>query len=1187
MSDWSRLFTGWQKTTASQAVIGSLAFGPVIQLSDVAGAVTLTINSRAPLTYQIKEFQAEAQKLPQSSARAQPSRLLLPRYRVVPFTGREQQVHDLAEWAESDAPTVRLIHSAGGQGKTRLADEFAALCSATGWTVWRAVHTTTPGATASGVPATTALGLDAPASRVNLLTDGRVLVVVDYADRWPASHLLALLTDLHAIAARTPFVLRVLLLARSSGFWWQAVADRLDSDLGMSADDSVLPPLGLNQNRDDLYGAAAQHFATALGVNDNSVWSAPPGLEQPGFAQVLAVHMAALAAVEAYRHGDATPTAPHAISAYLLRREYAHWQHLHTRAEDPMRTRPEVMHRVTFVATLTGALPRLTARAAIFRVDLAANVPDADQLIDDHRACVPPADPATVFEALHPDRLGEDLIALCTPGHPHANTGGLVDDWAIAAPAALLSAADNVPSAWTATALTVLVETAQRWPHIATNVLYPFVRQHPSIALAAGGTTLTRLADLPHVDPTALEAIAALLPGNRHIDLDPAAAAITTTLAHHRLTTSSDPVIHAEIHANHAWRLSNAGRRDEALAAAEKALDIRRQLAEADPAHLPGLAELLINLGTFLSEVGKRKEAVPAAHEAIGIFRRLVETDPDAYQPGLATALTNLGMFLSDEGLRKEALAPVEEAVAIRRRLSKADPAAYEPSLAVSLMNLGAHLSELGQQDAAFAAATEAIDIHRRLADTEPTVYLPDLAMSLNNLGGHLFRLGQRSAALAPAEEAVAIRRRLSKNNPAAYQPDLAMSLNNLGSYLAELGHQDLALVAAEEAVGIYRRLAETNSAAYQPALAAALNNLGGHLAELGRRNEALSMIEEAVAIRRRLSGTNNAAHQPDLATALNNLGMLKSKLGKRDEALASTAEATRIYRQLAEGNSAAYLPNLSASLNNLSNHLAELGRHDEALTAVEKAVDIRRQLAEVNPDAYQADLAASLNNLGSRLSALGQREEALHPVKEATGIYRRLTEGNPAAYQPDLAASLNNLGNRLSALGLWEEGLAAAKEALDIRRQLADANPGAHLLALAGSLHNLGNHLSGLGRWEDALTAAEEAVGIFRALALLDPAAYQASLAMSLRSYARACVKAREGKPDALDAITEAIDIFGVLAEQLPQIFGRKLLAAFTTLADVLTALGRTEEANDLRRQLEEASHRSVNSNDDRLRRA
>ncbi|MET8042221.1 tetratricopeptide repeat protein [Micromonospora sp. NPDC005215] len=1049
MSGLRRLLTGGRDAAAGVAVTGSLVIGDVIQVSDVAGSVQVTITPRVPPPYQLEPLPVQPPQLAQAKAWAQPSRLLLPRYRVVPFTGRDQQLSDLNAWAQGEAVAVRLVHAAGGQGKTRLAEEFATRRAGSGWTVWRAVHALTPRAGAVGVPAATGPGPVGPASRVALPAGGRVLAVVDYADRWPASHLLALLGDLHNIAVQTPVVLRVLLLARSVGFWWPAVTDRLDGDLDLDADDVPLPPLGADRDRADLYGTAARHFAAALGVRDASTWPPPPGLADPDFAQVLAVHMAALAAVDAHRHSTTAPTAPHAISAYLLRREYANWHQLHTRTEDPLPTPPQVLRRATYVATLTGALPRPAARTALTGVDLAASIQAADQIIDDHRTCTPPTDPGTVLEALHPDRLGEDLIALCTPGHPHtgADTAGLLDDWTLTAPTALLTTGDGTPPGWTPSTLTVLVETARRWPHIAANVLYPLIRQQPHLALAAGGATLTRLANLPDIDPTVLEAIEEHLPDDVHIDLDTAAAAITTTLTRHRLTTTTDPTDRAKLHARHAWRLNNAGRRDEAL--------------------------------------------VPAV-EATGIYQRLAEANPVAHLPDLARSLNNLGTLLSAVGRRDEALVMAEEAVAVRRRLAEVNRAAYLPDLAMSLNNLGTFLSKVGRRDEAVALAEEAVAVRRRLVEENPAAYLPDLGASLNNLGTFLSEVGRRDEALAPAEEATGIYRRLAEANPAAYLPDLAMSLNNLGISLSEVGDRDEALALAEEAVAIRRRLAEVNRAAYLPDLAMSLNNLGISLSEVGRRDEALAPAEEAVAIRRRLAEVNRAAYLPDLAMSLNNLGISLSEVGRRDEALAPAEEAMGIYRRLAEANPAAYLPDLAISLNNLGISLSEVGRRDEALAPAEEAVAIHRRLAEANPAAYRADLGASLNSLSIRLSEVGRRDEAVAPAEEAVSIHRRLAEANPTAYLPDLAGSL------------WR--------------------------------------------------------------------------------YAWVCVTIDRNLPKALAAVHEAIVLYEGLAEQVPQRFGDDLWSAYRTLADVLNGLGRTDEAIDLRRQLDEAettTHRTRSRRD------
>jgi hypothetical protein len=825
-------------------VTGSVVFGDVVQVSHVGG--NLTISTERP-PYRVAATAGVPVPLTVQRARSQPSRLLLARHQIVAFIGRDQMLTELAAWvSDSEGMAVRLIHAAGGQGKTRLAAKVTERCAAAGWAAWQVLHTPTP---VSG-------------SKVEL-PGGAVLAVVDYADRWPPSALLALLTQLYQLQLSTGVVIRVLLLARSAGYWWPALADRVDADLAVPADEVALASLATDADRQGLFTAASMRFADRLDV-EHRLWPPPPDLDDARFGQILAVHMTALAAVDAYRRGDIAPNQPHAVSAYLLRREYAYWHHLHARTEDRLHTPPQTMHRATYIATLTGVIPRPAARNAVLRTSLAANLPAADQIIDDHRVCYPPADPRTVLEPLHPDRLGEDFIALSTPGHGYQDTAALTDDWTLPA---LLNGGADMP-VWAPTTITVLIETARRWPHIASDVLYPLIRQRPELAMSAGGAALTRLAGIPDIDPTVLEPVEALLPTDRHIDLDIAAAAISTILTRHRLANTNEPAEQAVLHANHAWRLTNAGQHEAALAPAEEATSIYRRLAETNPAaFLPDLAGLLSDLGMFLSRLGRRGDALAPAEEAVTIRRQLAQADPATYLPNLATSLNNLSNRLSELGRRGDALAPAEEAVTIRRQLAQADPATYLPRLATSLTNLGNRLSELGRRGDALAPAEEAVTIRRGLVQANPAAYLPDLAMSLNNVAAVLSGLGRRDDAVARVEEAVTIRRGLVQANPAAYLPDLAMSLNNLAAFLSRLGRGG-ALAPAEEATRIYRRLAETNPAAYLPRLAGSLTNLGNQLSELGRR-DALAPAKEAVAIHRQVAQANPAAYEPDLAISL------------------------------------------------------------------------------------------------------------------------------------------------------------------------------------------------------------------------------------------------------------------------------------------------------------------------------
>ncbi|MGC5664516.1 tetratricopeptide repeat protein [Micromonospora sp. WMMD723] len=907
---------------------GSVVFGDTVQIAGVDGDVTVSLD-RPP--YQVTTADDAPVPLSAARARAQPSRLLLARHQIVPFTGRDRTLDRLAAWVGGDEPVAALlVHGAGGQGKTRLAAQVGASCAAVGWAVWQVTHTPTPVAGST------------PVSRA-ALPGGAVLAVVDYADRWPASALLALLTQLRDLHVRAGARVRVLMLARSDGYWWPALADRADSTLSIEVDQMALPALAVDSvdDRPGLFTAAASRFAAVLDVAAPAEGWPVPDLTADRFGQVLAVHMVALAIVDAAGRGDVLPGGPDAVSSYLLGREQAYWHHLHTRTEAPVRTPPEVMHRAVVAATLIGAQPRSIARHALTDAGFADAGPAADRLIDDHSTCYPPSGTRTVFEPLHPDRLGEDLIALSVPGHNGSARTRFERDWTPDAITALFTNSAT-PPAWTKAAITVLVEAAHRWPHLATTVLYPLIRTHPRLAIAAGGAALIRLAGIPGIDITILKALEPLLPTDRRVDLDIAAAAITDTLTHHHLAHTPDPAEQARLHAIHAWRLGNAGQWEHALAAADEATNIYRRLVEASPeTYLPHLAMSLNNLGTCLSELGRRQEALALAVEAVDIRRDLAKANPEAYLGHLAGSLNNLGTFLLDSGRRDQALAPATEATDIYRQLAKKNPDAYLAHLAGSLNNLGTSLSELGRRDQALAPAQEATKVHRQLAKTNPDAYLPDLAMSLNNLGIRLSEVGRQEQALTPATEATHIYRQLAKTNPDAYLPDLAMSLNNLGIRLFELGRQEQALTPATEAAYIRHLLVEAKPDAYLPDLAGSMNNLGTFLSHLGHQEEALTIAAKAITIYRHLAKTDREAYLSDLAGSLwAHSSICMNGRMHLPQALESVTEAIDLYQPLAQQLPQMFGGQLISALRTLAEVLDGLGRGDEA-------ADLRRQLDE------------------------------------------------------------------------------------------------------------------------------------------------------------------------------------------------------------------------------------------------
>ncbi|MGH4010806.1 MAG: tetratricopeptide repeat protein [Pseudonocardiaceae bacterium] len=657
---------------------------------------TLNVHPRE-LAYRLEPLRPP---LPVTSAVVgrQPSRLLSARYQVVDFTGRSEELSQLAGWRDDPelGVAVRLMHGPGGQGKTRLGTRFAELSRGLGWAVAEAVYRGHHASPPEVAPASVggARGL---------------VLLVDYAERWPLDDLLTLAGDplLH-----TGLPARVLLLARPTGGWWESLAHRLGNH-DMATDSLLLPPLADTAvARATVFTAARDRFAELLRVGSPGQIPPPARIGDEAFGLVLTVHMAALAAVDAHARGDTPPVDPAALSAYLLHRERDHWQHLYDN-DHRIHTPASTMARAVFTAILTRPLSHPAGVTALTQV----GITDPGQVLDDHRLCYPTADPATVCEPLYPDRLAEDFVALTTPGHTLA--GYQPDPWADTAVTQLLApiihTADDVRfPVYSPGAVTVLIETARRWPHLAHRQLYPLLRGRPQLALAAGAAAVARLVELPHIDISVLEAIESHLPQGRHVDLDLAAAAVSTRLTQHRLAATTDPAQRARLCAIHGYRLANAGQREQALAATTEAVEVYRRLAGVNPAAFePDLASALNNLGMMLSNLGRREEALAATTEAVEIRRRLAGVNPAAFEPHLARGLWSFAWVRAAGQVElPQALAAAEESVGIYEALYRRLPQAFAGDLRGALTTAADVLDGLGRIEDATKVRNRIEDLH-------------------------------------------------------------------------------------------------------------------------------------------------------------------------------------------------------------------------------------------------------------------------------------------------------------------------------------------------------------------------------------------------------------------------------------------------------------------------------------------
>lgn len=604
-------------------------FGNVVQAGSIEGGIH---NYQTARRAAIEPFAAPS---PPDAGwlMEQPSRLLVARSQVVPFIGRETELRQLRQWR--DAPdrrlSVLLLHAPGGQGKTRLATEFAErsrspqLPQAKRWQVLQAGFRSAPVGSAP-------LDSETPPPH----GEAGVLLVVDYADRWAHSELQDLLSQA-VLSQEKPT--RVLLIGRTVR-WFSALRSELN-DRRADATDLLLPPLVADRLR--MFTAARDRFGEAdlYDLPDIADIQPPDSLGHGDFGLALNLHMAALVTVDAHKRGvEPSLTEPHHLSAYLLDRERLAWQRLVDagRYGQDYRTGPTVMAKTVFTAILTGPVSHATGKRALTAVDLPVHV---EQLLDDHRFCYPPADRALVLEPLYPDRLAEDFLGLLIPGHDISSYEP--DPWASDAPASLAGEQDLRPII-APRAVTFLASAASRWAHVGKEVLYPLLRRDPDLAIAGGSAALAALAalgdtsgpdDAVDADLLAvLEVVESRLPRGRDVNLDIGILAVVELMIAHRLATTTDPGERAFLYGTLAWRRANAGRREDAVAPAEEAVRLRRQLAAGDPDDpdhlrcLSRLATAVANLGDRLSDVGRPEEALFLAEEAVAISRRLVTSAP-------------------------------------------------------------------------------------------------------------------------------------------------------------------------------------------------------------------------------------------------------------------------------------------------------------------------------------------------------------------------------------------------------------------------------------------------------------------------------------------------------------------------------------------------------------------------------
>jgi tetratricopeptide (TPR) repeat protein/glycosyltransferase involved in cell wall biosynthesis len=767
------------------------------------------------------------------------SLMLLPQQEIVPFHSYRQRLLDeVLAWAlaEDEPIKVRLQAGEGGTGKTRLAIESChRLESEHGWRT---------GLLRASENLETNFGKF-------LGEGGDCLVVVDYAET-RTSNVVALTRA--AFKAPTKGKVRLLLLARDGGDWWDRLADSAKDDAAVAAllrqPSTKTGPYRMSQEpiepevRSAVFQEALASFAKKRRQDTPSV--ATPDLSADHFSQILFIHLAALASLR-----GSPATGDRELLEMAIGHERAYWRHLLDSAGLGEAWLDPLEQAIALLTLLGGADSAKEAKVAIRRTPRLGGTPLSarDQLFDLLRRLYRRGGG---LSGLQPDLLGEHLVAAAL-----AHDDEIID-------VALEKASTSAQAVNALTVLTRLAKRDQaesRWLARALERHLPVrIDEALEVALETGSpmpeiiaTTLRILG--PLTQRSLVKSLRLQLPETtvnlRALAIDVAQHDVALLRTQRRGVKGwkAAKQMRDAYHAL-AVRHHDAGQWKEAAEAEEKALTYAEVMGRYEgAANHAAVAGAKINLAGALVNIGSFESALTHSEQAEMILRRLAERQPDTYRPHWAAALSTLGRCLGDLGRYEQALAKAEQAEAIRGELAAQQPDKYRADLARSLQSIGTVLDRLGRYEQALAKAEQAEVIRRELAAQQPDKYRAAWAESLSSVAIHLDELGDYKEALALNQQAEKICRELATQQPDNYRRGWAATLTNSANYLRNLGRYGEALAMAEQAEAIYRELSERQPDANRPSWGLSLGNLAEIAVRGGLADRALPAARRAVEV--------------------------------------------------------------------------------------------------------------------------------------------------------------------------------------------------------------------------------------------------------------------------------------------------------------------------------------------------
>lgn len=513
-----------------------------------------------------------------------------------------------------------------------------------------------------------------------------------------------------------------------------------------------------------------------------------------------------------------------------------------------------------------------------------------------------------------------------------------------------------------------------------------------------------------------------------------------------------------------AVQADEVGRWQEAVAAAEQALAVDRQLAAEAERESPGGSAELSARRSRLEDSLRWLHARYVRREEFAAARRVL--------------LELVTLLEKERGQDDWGTNDMRRALADVERLAALTPAQRQQvTEATELTVTAAEALAQGQFAVAARGYEQALRVWEGIFGAEHHF----TARTLGDLGNVEVARGHFTGAEPHLQRALQIKEKVLGAN----HPETALAAHSLAAvYVARRDYP--------QAAKLYQRAWQILAKALGPDLpdtACLLTEYAKMLMAQYAYREALPHLRHACEVFEKSLGPNH----PDTIAALSNLGSVLEALGAYDEAAQCHQRALASQEQVSGRGHPDTVPHLSnlGSVYQAQGNLAGAGKH------YQQVLDIQTQARGLE----HPDTATALGNLGGLYVNQGEWAKAAPLLRRALKILEDPKNGLGPDH-PATAIILSNLGCLHRAVGDYAEAAALLQRALAIHERAASPAP----RELAVVLSNLGCVQADLGNCRQA------AVSLQRALVILEKILGPDHPATAIARSNLGCVYANQG---------------------------------------------------------------------------